>query len=676
MEEKVYLKENERLAEEKVYKIGIVVSILDEEYQTKIVKGIQEYAKNAKEYINLACFVSFGGVISDAEHDIGEYAIYDLINYKEFDGLILLTNTIQAQFIAEEITRKAKKHSVPIVSIDYNLGKGTYFIGIDNYKAMYEMIEHLIVEHDCKTINFVSGANANVDSVARLNAYVDCLTKHGIQIENERVYEGFFRRQDGKSAVEHFIENRDKTPMPEAIVFANDAMALSGTSTLMHNGYRVPEDVKVIGFDHIYEAKNFAPSISSVKRPLKKAGYKALEIIMQHNLNKEPEQATILETQAVFIDSCGCTNNTIEDACKEPLETKKYIAELKDSITRYKRSAYDLFDVYRTNIPLNNRMSVNMIEKNDFEATLESLKNYVQEVGCEKFYLCLCDDWITRSKDRKKTSRLANKLTDNLIIPLSYRDGLFRRIKEIKSSTMLPDLYKRGDKGDMYIFSPVHYQNKTFGYTVLCNSEFAISNPLYHSWVMNISTALENLRKIESIESISRMYQRLYVSDSLTGIYNRNGFYEFTKDPLLECAEKKVPIMILFSDMDGLKYINDTYGHPEGDKAIKAFANALKATCGKREVCARLGGDEFVVFAENYTESMAEDFKNRLEQKLDEHNRKCCDCCYKIEASVGWFIEVPKVGVSVFTIASHADQIMYEVKRKRKESKYLRKVNT
>lgn len=654
----------------KVYKIGIVVSILDEEYQVETVKGIIEYAKQANEYINLACFVSFGGMIADVEHDIGEYAIFDLIDYKEFDGLILLTNTIQSQFVAEEITRKAKRNNIPIVSIDRNLGNNTYYVGIDNYKAMYSMIEHLIVEHNCKTLNFVSGASGNVDAVARFNAYVDVLNKHNIPIEINRIYEGFFRGMDGKSAVEKFIGNKKKTPMPDAIVFANDTMALAGTNVLIHKGYKVPEDIKVVGFDNVYSARNFAPRIASVKRPLQGAGYKACEIIMQHNLGNKPQHINIFDTNPFFSDSCGCSSNVYD---KQNLDDiKKYIEILETGIKKYKRSSFDILETYSTGIPLNNRMAINLIEKNDFENTLESLKNYVQEVGCEKFYLCLCEDWISRNKN-KKPSRLANKLTDNMLIPLSYSDGVFKGNKEFKTLSMLPDLHERGNKGDIYIFSPVHYQDKTFGYSVLCNSDFALTNPLYHSWVMNISIAIENLRKIESIEIVSRNYQKLYVTDPLTGIYNRNGFGENIKDSLAECAEKKIPIMILFSDMDGLKYINDTYGHNEGDCAIQALACSLKNACGKGEICARFGGDEFIVYAENYTETMANEFTKRFHKELDEYNRFSCKP-YKVEVSTGWRIEVPKAGISIFTMAAEADKVMYEIKKKRKESKYLRKI--
>lgn len=647
---------------DKVYKIGIVVSLLDEEYQRETVKGIIEYAKQANEHINIACFVSFGGVTSDMEHDIGEYAIFDLINYEEFDGLILLTNTIQSQFVAEEITRKARNNNVPIVSIDYNLGQNTYYVGVSNYKAMYNMIEHLIIDHKCKTLNFVSGSASNVDAVARFNAYIDVLIKHNIPIEKERIYEGFFRGIDGKNAVDAFIANKENIPMPDAIVFANDTMALSGTNALIHNDYRVPEDIKTTGFDNIYQASNFAPRITSVKRPLQGAGYNACKIIMEHALGNKPYHNNILDTSLFLAESCGCASNT---------HSKKDIEKFISDTQEYKRLNLDIFETYNRNIPLNSRMSIDLIEQSTFERMLESLKKYVQDTKSEKFYLCLCDDWLTRDK---KSNRSVNKLTDNLIIPLSYSDKTFKINKEIKTVKMLPDLHKRGNKGDIYIFSPVHYQNKTFGYSVLCNSDFALTNPLYHSWVMNISLALENLIKIESIESISRNYQRLYVTDILTGIYNRNGFGEYTKESLIECAENETPILILFSDMDGLKRVNDTYGHNEGDCAIQAIACALKKSCGNNEICARFGGDEFIVYGENYTESMVEEFIQKFDKAIDEYNR--CSCKpYKIKVSTGWHIEIPKKGVSIFTIAADADKKMYEVKKKRKASKYLRPIN-
>ena len=79
------------------------------------------------------------------------------------------------------------------------------------------------------------------------------------------------------------------------------------------------------------------------------------------------------------------------------------------------------------------------------------------------------------------------------------------------------------------------------------------------------------------------------------------------------------------------------------------------------------------MYAENYTETMAKEFTKRFHKELDEYNRFSCKP-YKVEVSTGWRIEVPKAGISIFTMAAEADKVMYEIKKKRKESKYLRKI--
>ena len=80
----------------------------------------------------------------------------NLPNFALFDGVILLTNTIPSVSTVEEIWSRVIK-GIPIVSIDYDLNDSSYYIGIDNYAAMREIVSHFVEHHKAKRINFVSG---------------------------------------------------------------------------------------------------------------------------------------------------------------------------------------------------------------------------------------------------------------------------------------------------------------------------------------------------------------------------------------------------------------------------------------------------------------------------------------------------------------------------------------
>ena len=157
----------------------------------------------------------------------------------------------------------------------------------------------------------------------------------------------------------------------------------------------------------------------------------------------------------------------------------------------------------------------------------------------------------------------------------------------------------------------------------------------------------------------------------LTEIYNRRGLEEFFGEYHDECVRNKTGLAVIAFDMDGLKTINDNYGHNEGDYAIKAIAYGLTRSINGNEVCARAGGDEFIVLAKNYTEELAESFIKKvrtvIEQKVMLDGKE-----FKVEVSSGIHIEYPvdtdeNDAHKIFErCLKEADQQMYSEKRQHK----------
>ena len=108
--------------------------------------------------------------------------------------------------------------------------------------------------------------------------------------------------------------------------------------------------------------------------------------------------------------------------------------------------------------------------------------------------------------------------------------------------------------------------------------------------------------------------------DELTNISNRRGFMMLAGYSLHFVARHKIPLSLIFFDLDKFKAINDNYGHAEGDAALVAFANLMKTTCRESDIFARLGGDEFVVLLTNTPMFFAEDFIKRFQASLEQFN--------------------------------------------------------
>ena len=627
---------------EKTVNIAVIVSGIDEEYQNTILKGIQTYGN--EKGVNIFHFISYGGILKSQTYDVGEFNIYELVNYSHFDGVILLTNTIESPAIARRIIESVKEAGIPAVSVDNNL-KDFYCIGIDNYSAMEGMVEHIVCHHKLKKINYISGPRDNPESVLRLKAYTEVLERNGIEIEEDRIYHGLFRGGDGRAAVHKFLKS--ELDFPEAIICANDAMALSAVIELEKAGKNVPDDVLVTGFDSIYAAQNYSPKISSVTRPLKQSGYLACKIIYDHINGRTHEKMNILPTEYVFAESCGCTNKTIDD------------------ISTFKKSSYRTLETYNIYTPMINRMSCELEECQTLEENVAVIKDFVQEIKCDSFFLCLCDDWSSESGVVDNFT--VNGYTETAIPVIAYVDGIFVDAEPFSVKDMLPDIDSFGGGSSNYYFMPLHFRDHCLGYCIVCNSKFPMESALFHTWVMNISNSLENIRKIMSLDKMVKKLDQLFITDPLVQIYNRNGLNKYAKPMYEECIRRRADVMIMFIDMDDLKKINDKYGHEEGDFALHSIARAMKSVCdlGKNQIPARFGGDEFIIVAADMTKEQAEKMERDISGYLDGMNQSGVKP-YKVTVSTGFHIAPAESEESLAKLISIADQIMYSNKKIKK----------
>jgi diguanylate cyclase (GGDEF)-like protein len=158
------------------------------------------------------------------------------------------------------------------------------------------------------------------------------------------------------------------------------------------------------------------------------------------------------------------------------------------------------------------------------------------------------------------------------------------------------------------------------------------------------------------------------VKDQLTGLYNRYYLFEHTVKSLqkLEREKKNAHAIVVFFDLDNFKYVNDRFGHKEGDMVLREVGKILKTTFRSYDIVARIGGDEFVVFMES----------SSLQNKKDEEIEKLLLLVverietgfkkYHISASYGTAI-FPQEGKTINELIELADKRMYERKREKKK---------
>lgn len=635
-------------------KIAVILASMhggDYAYQT--LTGIMKAAEENK----LDIYIFNADVVTDetVKHTVGEYNIYELINFSAFDGVILFANLIQAHSVLTNIIEKIRKSGVPTVSIDMPLDD-FYYVGVENYDAMKHIVSHLIEEHHYTKINYLSGLDFNTDSQERLAAYCDAMKEHGLPVEEKRIFKGAFTNVFGMQATEEMLASEEG--LPEAIVCATDWVALGVRSVLVEHGIDIPGQVALTGFDNVFDAQNAVPRFTTVDRDMNNVGKTVIEELIRIINGEDVPRSQRFPAVPVIGESCGCVNGE-NDAGKN----------IRIKYLKYKEYSENcLHDIGAMIEELNDSVT--------FEEFLSRLKKSIIGIDCRAFYLCLDKEFVEdlhfAGRDDVQGvfhDNLRKKgISERMEVPLAYENGEFTSYGSYSSKEILPQTRAKVGNHHVYVFSPLHFQDNFMGYVAIDHCQFAMEEPLFNTWMLGLSISLETLRKQAHLKSMLQVMDRMYMSDQLTGLYNRFGFSRYTSDSFRRCIRLCGKVMILFADLDGLKTINDVYGHEKGDVAICAVADALKKACEGSEICARFGGDEYVVYAEGYSEDDAKEFGKRFEKILAEKNAALKQP-FAIEASYGYITVKPRDGESIDKYIDMADNVMYFNKKTRKAKK-------
>jgi two-component system, cell cycle response regulator len=193
----------------------------------------------------------------------------------------------------------------------------------------------------------------------------------------------------------------------------------------------------------------------------------------------------------------------------------------------------------------------------------------------------------------------------------------------------------------------------TFESAVAKNQELEASN----RELALAKTLLE--KQAEELEALS-------LRDGLTGLYNRRGFMTLADHQTKLALRTLNPLFIIFADLDGLKTINDTYGHDMGDQAILATAQILQTAYRQSDLVARLGGDEFVVLHYCSSGDCADTIMERLRDQLRTYNSNFHGQPFKLSLSVGFAWFDPRYPSPLEELLREADEMMYARKKEKK----------
>jgi diguanylate cyclase (GGDEF)-like protein/PAS domain S-box-containing protein len=189
------------------------------------------------------------------------------------------------------------------------------------------------------------------------------------------------------------------------------------------------------------------------------------------------------------------------------------------------------------------------------------------------------------------------------------------------------------------------------------------------SLMANIGTQLgrvvERERARKAVEERAEAIRSQSIGDELTGLYNRRGFLELARQQLHIAQREKREALLFFVDLNGMKQINDEFGHDEGDRALVDTADVLRDTFRASDVVSRLGGDEFVAFVLDADASKLDALAARIRQAMATRNAQGARR-YRLSASIGAAPYDAARGQTIESLLAQADTLMYEQKRARR----------
>ncbi len=612
-------------------RLALFIGNCTQSYENEVISALHKISRTRGYTLDIFA----NTVVPDGDylHIEGLKKVFGLSNVGNYDGIISADDTMHNYEINLDLRKHLRGASCPVVCLR-NSVDGCYNVVFDDRQEMYNMTKHIIYDHKCKDIGFVTGTFALDDTTNRLSGYMDAMLEAGLIIDEDTdIFHGNYWNNQGDETAEFFM-NREKG-LPEAIICSNDYMALALIDSLKKQGIHCPEDVIVTGLDNVPESSENIPMLTTIDFDVTEMCGAAIDIIEQYHVDlTRLKKKKHIRGKCIYRSSCGCMN--LNDVLVQNYEM------MRDIITEEHSNAVQCVHM---NMQFGSVLDMN-------ECVRRALKLFRNTNRYSHIYAILKNQLYAEAEEYKKVSLLETPS------------------KDLEVSTPYP-ISKSRDKqleGNTNVFFPINCQDELYGYFVLQLKDdipqyFDVVTAQLLIMVGNTLKKLELLSLQGELEDIKMLYQQ----DPLTGLYNRRGFENRIRE-LYETEhgdETTEPenFRVVFSsiDVDGLKSINDNYGHFEGDRAIKAVADCIREVLKENEFAARIGGDEFcaTILLKNESDDI-----NEFREKLYAAVRKASSrfTKYSFGVSVG-LAEISSYR-SILEGMKEADKDMYREKKK------------
>ncbi|MBR1640363.1 MAG: substrate-binding domain-containing protein [Treponema sp.] len=452
-------------------RIGLVLSVLDEEYQISVYEGIK---KKADEFgFELVCFQ-----VENVEFNTD--AVISRITDKELFGvdfIILLASVLSDSFLVKSLSDVHRIWgNVPVVSIGQEI-KELPSLLVRSESSMHSLIEHMIVFHGYRHFLYISGTASHQDAVIREKYFLDCMRayKEKYRDLSYTIKNALFTEISAIEAMKSFFEENTDADV-DAVMCANDNMAIGVYKFLKMNRENLKaKDVAVTGFDDIPQSRFSNPSITTVSQSVRLLGEMAVDVVKKMQEGCDVEKKFYVGSEVILRESCGCSLSRSAE------EEKKFFNQLQKMYIRSE-----------TMLRLVTRLGQNL----NFAQNPEGLRYVLNDVTAE----FEASDFILFKFEKRDVGEI-------LVEPeFVYRGHSNLSQKFIGKTYTLGDFYSLVNNGQSLIFKYLYSGDEIVG-GLLYNVPLKVL-PYINSVSINIAQALVRIQVQQARQRYAEQLER------------------------------------------------------------------------------------------------------------------------------------------------------------------------